>query len=235
MAIAHLRREYAAGSLRRADLDADPVAQFNRWFAAALETKTSGNFFRRIGIATYKWFQTVCGNVSSEANAMTLATADKNGRPSARMVLLKGVDARGFIFYTHHEGPKGRDLAENPQAALVFYWPELERQICVRGNVEKLPAAESDAYFQSRPRGSRLAAWVWRQSEVVPDRKFMEDKLRQLQKQFSSDVPRPEYWGGYVLAPTRIEFWQGRANRLHDRFCYSKQADSSWTIERLAP
>ncbi|HTJ00881.1 MAG TPA: pyridoxamine 5'-phosphate oxidase [Dongiaceae bacterium] len=235
MAIADLRRDYNAGSLERADLNSDPIAQFNGWFDQALANRTPGNFFRRLGVTTYKWFQTVFRKTATEANAMTLATADKDGRPAARIVLLKGVDARGFIFFTQYEGGKGRDLAENPQAALVFYWPELERQVCVRGTVTKLPEAESDTYFHSRPRGSQLAPWVARQSSVVPDREFLEAKYHEVQAKYTTTVPRPDYWGGYVLTPTRIEFWQGRPSRLHDRFCYTKQPDGTWQIERLAP
>ena len=235
MAIADLRRDYRAGSLRRADLNPDPLAQFNTWFGQALAAKTPGNLLRRFGVATYKWFQTILGKTSTEANAMTLATADKHGRPAARMVLLKGVDTRGFIFFSHYEGPKGHDLAENPQAALVFYWPELERQVCVQGTVQKIPTAESEAYFHSRPHGSQIAAWVAKQSVVVPDRKFLEDHLQQAAAQHSGSVPKPDYWGGYLLSPSRIEFWQGRTNRLHDRFVYLRQPDDSWQIERLAP
>jgi pyridoxamine 5'-phosphate oxidase len=235
MAIADLRREYKAGSLRRADLNPDPLAQFGDWFGEAVAVRRPGNWLRRVGVATYKWFQTLLGNAATEANAMTLATADAAGRPSARMVLLKGVDARGFVFFTHYEGPKGHDLADNPRAALVFYWPELERQVCVSGTVNKLPAAESEAYFHSRPRGSQLAAWVSQQSVVVPDRQYLEGKLRSAEAAHPAAVPKPEYWGGYLLAPTRIEFWQGRPNRLHDRFLYTRQADGRWTIERLAP
>ena len=235
MAIADLRREYTAGSLRRADLNANPLAQFDQWFNQALTNRTTGNFFRRVSVASYKWFQSVFRETASEANAMTLATADKNGRPTARVVLLKGVDARGFIFFSHYGGPKGLDLAENPQAALVFYWPELERQVCVGGTVNRLSAEESEQYFRSRPRGSRLAAWVARQSQIVPDRKFLEERLHEIESQYPGDVPKPDYWGGYVLAPRRIEFWQGRPNRLHDRFLYLKQPDGQWKIERLSP
>lgn len=235
MSMADLRREYAAGSLHRADLSPDPLAQFSRWFDQALATKTSGNILRRIGIASYKWLQTLRGNAPVETNAMTLATADRQGHPSARMVLLKGCDERGFVFFTQYEGPKGHDLMENPQAALVFYWPELERQVCVSGHVSKLPAGESEAYFQSRPKGSRLAAWVARQSEVVADRKFLEARMQQLQRQFPDEVPKPDYWGGYVLSPSRVEFWQGRLNRLHDRFRYTRREDGGWLIERLSP
>lgn len=235
MAIADLRREYQAGSLRRADLHPDPLAQFGDWFGEAVAGKRPGNDLRRIGVATYKWFQTILGNAATEANSMTLATADKSGRPSARVVLLKGVDERGFVFFTHYDGPKGHDLAENPQAALVFYWPELERQVCVGGTVSQLPAAESEAYFHSRPRGSQLAAWVSKQSVAVPDRNFLEAKLRAAENAHPAAVPKPDYWGGYLLSPMRLEFWQGRPNRLHDRFLYTKQPDGRWIIERLAP
>ncbi len=236
MSIADLRREYKVGDLRRADLNPDPMAQFGKWFQQALETKASGGLLRRIGIATYKWFQIATGNTPAEANAMTLATADRHGRPAARMVLLKGVDKRGFIFFSHYEGPKGRDLEENPQAALVFYWAELERQICVRGTVSRVPREESEAYFKTRPKGSRLAAWVSRQSEIVSSQQALKTKFQQLATQYgNSDIPVPSYWGGYVLSPTRIEFWQGRPSRLHDRFCYTKQTGDTWLIERLAP
>ena len=171
-----------------------------------------------------------------DVNAMTLATADKEGRPSARVVLLKGVDERGFIFFTNYDSRKGNELAENPQAALVFYWSDLERQVCVAGDVTRLPEAESEAYFKSRPRGSRIGAWASRQSEVVRDRTELEQKWQELEVQYPGEqVPKPPIWGGYILAPTRIEFWQGRPNRLHDRFRYSRQADKSWKIERLSP
>lgn len=234
--LSDLRREYAAGSLQRSDLNSDPVAQFQSWFDAAAHTKLPGNILRRIGIATFKWFQIVFSKTSGELNAMTLATADKNGRPSARTVLLKGVDERGFVFFTQYEGTKGRELAENPNAALVFYWPELERQVCIGGEVAKLSAAESEDYFKSRPKGSRLAAWVSPQSAVVADRQFLEDRMSELKEKYPGEaVPRPPYWGGYVLSPQRIEFWQGRRNRLHDRFLYTKQKNNLWHIERLAP
>ena len=235
MAIADLRRDYRAGSLRRAELLPDPLKQFNVWFGQALSNRTPGNFLRRFGVATYKWFQTIFSKTTTEANAMTLATTDKQGRPSARTVLLKGVDERGFVFFSHYEGPKGHDLAENPQAALVFYWPELERQVCIGGTVSRLPSTESEQYFHSRPRGSQLAACACKQSIPVPSRQFLEAKLREATAAHSGPVPMPGYWGGYVLAPTRIEFWQGRPNRLHDRFYYTKQPDGSWLIERLSP
>ncbi len=171
-----------------------------------------------------------------DLTAMTLATADKQGRPSARVVLLKGVDQRGFIFYTNYDSRKGQELAQNQQAALVFYWPEQERQVCVAGEVSKLPPAESDAYFQSRPRGSRIAAWVSNQSAVVRDRAALEELWRKFEAQYAGhEVPRPPFWGGYLLSPARMEFWQGRPNRLHDRFRYARQQDKTWLIERLSP
>ena len=166
---------------------------------------------------------------------MTLATVDQDGKPSTRTVLLKSVDERGFIFFTNYDSRKGRELAENPNAALTFFWSDLERQVCVAGTVTKLPAAESESYFKSRPRGSRLAAWASNQSEPVPDRAALEAKWRELEKKFPGDIPLPPNWGGYILKPERIEFWQGRPSRLHDRFRYARQADGSWKIERLAP
>jgi pyridoxamine 5'-phosphate oxidase len=171
-----------------------------------------------------------------DLTAMTLATTDKQGQPSARVVLLKGVDERGCIFYTNYESRKGQELAENPNAALVFYWSDQERQVNIAGEISKLPAAESDAYFHSRPRGSRLAAWASKQSAVIRDRAELEERWVQMERQYADkDVPRPPFWGGYVLRPSRVEFWQGRANRLHDRFCYTRQGESDWIIERLSP
>src|SRR5882672_5828237 len=212
MSIPDLRREYSLTGLRRRDLEGDPIAQFKKWFdqaAAAQMPEKPG-----------------------DVNAMTLATADKEGRPSARIVLLKGVDDRGFIFFTNYDSRKGHDLAENPQAALVFYWPDLERQVCIAGDITRLPETESDAYFKSRPRGSRIGAWASRQSEIVRDRAELEQKWQQLESQYPGEqVPKPPFWGGYILSPTRIEFWQGRPNRLHDRFRYTRQPDKSWKIE----
>jgi pyridoxamine 5'-phosphate oxidase len=235
MSMAEFRREYGAGDLSRRDLAADPVAQFQNWFAQASGLKSGGRW-RRIGIALYKLWQAVLGHAPADVNAMALATAAKDSRPSARTVLLKGVDARGFVFFTNYDSRKGKELAENPQAALVFYWPDLERQVCVAGTVTKLPREESEAYFKTRPRGSRLAAWASNQSEVVTDRETLERRWREMAARFpGEDVPLPPNWGGYVLAPARIEFWQGRLNRLHDRFRYSKTADGAWQIERLAP
>jgi pyridoxamine 5'-phosphate oxidase len=214
MKIADIRREYTSGGLRRADLDANPIAQFQKWFGQAAKVLTLKEI---------------------DVNAATLATADKNGRPSARTILLKGVDERGFIFFTNYESRKGRELAENPNASLVFFWQQLERQICVAGLVEKVSREESEKYFKSRPRGSQLAAWASNQSNVVKDRETLEVKWSEMEKKFPNEIPLPPNWGGYVLKPERIEFWQGRPSRLHDRFNYSRQTDGSWKIERLSP
>jgi pyridoxamine 5'-phosphate oxidase len=235
MAIADIRKEYNLTSLRRDNLEPDPVAQFKKWFEQAAGRRASGRV-RKFFVGLYKSFLQIVGAELIDVNAATLATADRNGRPSARSVLLKGVDKRGFVFFTNYESRKGRELAENPQAALVFYWADLERQVCVAGEVSKLPREESEVYFKTRPRGSRLAAWASRQGEVVPSRNVLDERWKQLQAQYlGQDVPLPPYWGGYVLRPTRIEFWQGRLNRLHDRFCYSRQPDTTWLIERLSP
>ncbi len=235
MSIADLRREYNLTGLRRKDLDADPMRQFKRWFDQATGAKASGRF-RKFCVNLYKSLL-LLGRVDlTDMNAMTLATVDREGRPSARMVLLKGMDARGFIFYTNYQSRKGVELAENPRAALVFYWPHMERQVCVTGKAAQLPATESDAYFQSRPRGSRIGAWASDQSRVVRDRAALEENADRFEKQYPGpEVPRPPHWGGYVLAPATIEFWHGRPNRLHDRFIYTRQADNSWKIERLFP
>jgi pyridoxamine 5'-phosphate oxidase len=234
MAIADLRREYRAGGLDQQALAADPLAQFHHWFSHAAAAQ-SGSRWRKIGIALFKLWHAILGHAPADVNAMVLATATRDGQPSARTVLLKGVDPRGFIFFTNYDSRKGQELAGNPNAALVFYWPELERQICVAGAVTKVPVAESEAYFQSRPRGSQLAAWASNQSAVVASRNALDMKWRELAEKFPRQVPLPPNWGGFVLTPTRIEFWQGRASRLHDRFCYTKQSDGPWRIERLSP
>ena len=212
MNLADLRREYTKGGLRRADLDLNPMVQFRKWFEQALTAELL------------------------EPSAITLATADGAGRPSARIVLLKEADERGFTFFTNYESRKGRELAENSHAAMVIYWAELEREVCIAGEVTETSRAESEKYFAMRPRGSQLGAWVSRQSSVVPDRGFLEKRLLEVEAQFDARaVETPPYWGGYLLAPSRIEFWQGRPNRLHDRFQYSRQADGSWRIDRLSP
>ncbi len=210
--IADLRREYAGTPLLEHAVHPDAVAQFRAWFEEAMSA----------GVV--------------EPNAMTLATATPDGRPSARMVLLKGLDERGFSFYTDYESRKGRELEANPHAALVFYWPELHRQVRVTGTVSRVPREESEAYFRSRPLASRLSAWASRQSEPVPSREALEARHREAEERFADgDVPLPDRWGGYVVEPEVIEFWQGRPGRLHDRLRYTRQPDGGWRIERLSP
>jgi len=233
--MAEIRREYRLGGLNRQELDANPLAQFQSWFAQAAAAQP-GSRWRKIGIALFKLWHAILGRAPIDANAMVLATTTKDGLPTARTVLLKGVDERGFIFFTNYDSRKGRELKENPNAALVFYWAELERQVCIVGIVTKLPGAESEAYFKSRPKGSRLAAWASNQSSVVPDRETLDRQWREMEARFAGEkIPCPPNWGGYMLSPKRIEFWQGRPNRLHDRFRYTRQADNSWIIERLSP
>jgi pyridoxamine 5'-phosphate oxidase len=235
MAIADLRREYSLTGMRRKDLEADPIVQFRKWFDQASGARASGRV-RKFFIRLYKRLLLASGAESLDLTAMTLATVDQLGRPSARVVLLKGVDQRGFVFFTNYESRKGREVTENPQAALVFYWPDQERQVCIAGGVSQLSPAESDAYFRTRPRGSRLAARASEQSATVKDRAALEEKWRQMEAQYAGqEIPRPPFWGGYLLAPARIEFWQGRPNRLHDRFRYTQQPDKTWLIERLSP
>ena len=234
MNLSDFREDYRRGALDRAALDANPIAQFESWFRDATGEQSQSRW-RKIGIALFKLWSAVCNHRPADINAMTLATVDKDGKPSTRTVLLKSVDGRGFIFFTNYESRKGRELAENPNAALTFFWPDLERQVCVAGTVTKLPVAESEKYFRSRPRGSRLAAWASDQSEIVPDRAALEAKWRALEKKFPGEVPLPPNWGGFILQSERIEFWQGRPSRLHDRFNYGLQSDGSWKIERLAP
>lgn len=209
--IADIRKEYKLHSLDEKDIGLDPIIQFGKWWVEALNS----------GI--------------EEANAMTLATADKQGRPSARIVLLKGYGESGFNFYTNYESRKGIELEANPQACLVFFWKELERQVRVTGSVSRVSESESDDYFNSRPIDSRLGALSSPQSRVIDSRKFLEDRFEDFKHKFgSTGIPRPSNWGGYSLAPTEIEFWQGRPGRMHDRVRY-KQAGHSWIIERLAP
>ena len=214
MAIADIRRDYAQGELRRADLDANPIAQFQKWFEQAKKLSAQKEL---------------------DVNAATLATADKNGKPSARIVLLKGIDERGFIFFTNYDSRKGRELAENPNASLVFYWQAVGAAGLHRRFGQKNFGEESENYFKSRPRGSQLAAWASNQSDVVADRAALEAKWKEMEEKFPNEIPLPPNWGGFVLKPERIEFWQGRASRLHDRFCYTRQKNNSWKLERLAP
>jgi pyridoxamine 5'-phosphate oxidase len=235
MSIAELRREYNLTGLGRKELDPDPLIQFKQWYEQATGERRSGRV-RSFFVHLYKSLHLIRKTEMSDLNAMTLATADKQGRPSARVVLLKGLDERGFIFYTNYKSRKARELRENPQAALNFYWPHLERQVCIAGTVEQLTPVESDAYFNSRPRGSRIAAWASDQSSVVESRGKLEEKWEELEQQYAGkDVPRPPHWGGYVLSPVRLEFWQGRPNRLHDRFRYTRQENKTWSLERLSP
>jgi len=210
MDLAALRQEYMRAGLHEKDLAPDPFAQFGNWFDEALQS----------GIAL--------------PNAMTLATATKKGRPSARAVLLKGFDTQGFVFYTHYGSRKARELEQNPRAMLLFCWEELERQVGIEGRVEQVPAAESDRYFASRPLGARLSAIISPQSEPVANREDLETRLEEAAKRWRDAPPRPSHWGGYRLAPDRFEFWQGRRDRLHDRLCYRKSG-GAWKIERLAP
>ncbi len=234
MAIADLRREYNLAGLRRADLDPDPLVQFRKWFDQQTGARFSGRL-RRALIRIYKKVLLVTGAEPFDVNAMTLSTVDQQGRPSSRIVLLKGLDARGFVFYTNYDSRKGRELAGNSNASLVFYWADQERQVCIAGTVTKVSREESEAYFSSRPRGSRIGAWASAQSSVVRDRSQLEAQWQECEKKFPGEIPMPDGWGGYVLRPERIEFWQGRPNRLHDRFCYTRQGEKAWRIDRLSP
>lgn len=212
MSIAELRQEYSRRELRMDDVEDDPIVQFQQWFEEALEADLD------------------------EPNAMTLSTATPDGQPSARIVLLKGVDERGFAFYTNYRSQKGRELGQNPQAALTFLWKPIERQVRIEGTAHRMPDEESDAYFRSRPRGSQLGAWTSPQSQIVDGREELEHRMEAVKTEYEGedDVPRPPHWGGFRLKPQRIEFWQGRPNRLHDRIRY-RYLGSDWTRERLAP
>jgi len=221
--IADIRKDYKLASLEEADVAANPIDQFTRW-----------------------WNEAVASQID-EVNAMTLATANAAGVPAARIVLLKGYNPNGFIFFTNYESDKGKNLAQNPHAALVFFWKELERQIRIEGTVEKVSAEESDRYFNSRPASSRIGAWASPQSAVIENRMVIEQNVERYSSIFANDsIERPDHWGGYIVKPTSIEFWQGRSSRLHDRIKYTLEntaynaatdtrTDLNWKIERLAP
>lgn len=210
--LADLRREYALARLDEDSVDADPIPQFLRWIEEARHAELP------------------------EPNAMTLATVDADGQPQARVVLLKEATADGFVFYTNYASAKGQELAQNPRAALVFLWLELERQVRINGRVTKVATSESDAYFANRPRGSQLGALVSHQSRVVTDRAALDERYARLEREYHDHpIPRPEHWGGYRLQPESIEFWQGRRSRLHDRLRYRRNSEGQWRLERLEP
>ncbi len=209
--IADIRKEYQLQSLLESDVADDPFVQFNRWWADAEYSQLD------------------------EINAMTLATASATGIPSARTVLLKSVSDAGFVFFTNYNSQKGKELAENPNACLVFFWKELERQIRIQGKTEKVSEEESDEYFNSRPRGSRIGAWASPQSSIISSREVIEENIVRMETDFKENISRPPHWGGYIVIPSVIEFWQGRPNRLHDRIQYSRSSGEGWKIERLAP
>ncbi|MBX7103174.1 MAG: pyridoxamine 5'-phosphate oxidase [Gemmataceae bacterium] len=212
MALIHMRKDYQSGGLLEADAGADPFALFHRWFDEAVAAQVP------------------------EPNAMTLATATRDGVPSARIVLLKGLDARGFDFFTNYESRKGRELAANPKASLVFFWAPLERQVRIDGTVERVTPLESDEYFAVRPRGSRIGAWASPQSQVIPDRSLIESNAERFAAMYPGEaIPRPTNWGGFRLVPSVMEFWQGRASRLHDRLQYTRLPDGPWSRVRLGP
>lgn len=206
------RRSYEKGRLLESDIPVDPLILFRAWFDLADES-----------------------SLVEEANAMSISTVGKDLMPKTRIVLLKSFDAEGFIFFTNYESDKGKHLKENPKCCLSFFWPALEKQVIIQGEVTKVAEEESDKYFHSRPRGSQLGAHASNQSSVIPSRHYLEDKLAELERKFENkDVPLPSYWGGYLVKPLSMEFWQGRKNRLHDRILYSKEGDN-WKFERLAP
>lgn len=210
--IADIRKEYSLQRLSEKDVDADPVLQFK------------------------KWWDHVITSVVEEPNAMTLATASKDAVPSARIVLLKDFNEKGFVFFTNYNSHKGQQLLENPKASLVFFWKELERQVRISGSVSKLSDSESDEYYDSRPEESRIGAWVSPQSQVIKDRNWLDERFKTLYTEMKGTaIKRPSYWGGFIVTPIIIEFWQGRISRLHDRIQYSLQENGTWKIQRLAP
>ncbi|KGA08010.1 MAG: pyridoxamine 5'-phosphate oxidase [actinobacterium acIB-AMD-7] len=205
-----LRISYEQGELNESDVNHNPIQQFNIWLQEAI------------------------ANLVSEPNAMVLATANKNGEPSARNVLLKSADERGFIFFSNKQSDKAKDLAENPQATLLFSWLSQHRQVIVKGKVSEISREESNEYFQTRPYGSRISAWVSNQSQVIKNREVLEQKVKEFMDKYPAEVPMPDYWGGYILKPESVEFWQGRPSRLHDRIRFTKK-ENSWIIERISP
>lgn len=210
--IAAIRKDYKQQMLNERDMAEDPISQFERWWADAVTSEID------------------------EVNAMTLATAGVDGRPSARIVLLKGVDASGFVFFTNYNSHKGQQMAENPFASLCFFWKELERQVRIEGTIEKISELASNEYFDSRPIGSRIGAWASPQSRVIASREIIETNVKALEEKYANQkIERPPHWGGYILKPAMVEFWQGRPSRLHDRIRYSTAKESGWVIERLAP
>jgi pyridoxamine 5'-phosphate oxidase len=210
--VGELRRDYSRQTLLESNAEANPFLQFQHWFTQALNAQVI------------------------EPNAMTLATITPEGRPAARIVLLKDFDERGFVFYSNFQSRKGQEMAQTPAAALVFWWGELERQVRIEGSITLVSKTEADAYFQSRPRGSQLGAWVSSQSQVIENRAVLENRLDQLEQDYrDTPIPRPPHWGGYRLVPSYFEFWQGRSNRLHDRLCYRQTTSNAWKVERLSP
>jgi pyridoxamine 5'-phosphate oxidase len=205
-----LRISYEQGELNESDVNHNPIQQFNIWLQEAI------------------------ANLVSEPNAMVLATANKNGEPSARNVLLKSADEKGFIFFSNKQSDKAKDLAENPQATLLFSWLSQHRQVIVKGKVSEISREESNEYFQTRPYGSRISAWVSNQSQVIKNREVLEQKVKEFMDKYPAEVPMPDFWGGYILKPESVEFWQGRPSRLHDRIRFTKK-EKSWIIERISP
>jgi pyridoxamine 5'-phosphate oxidase len=211
--LSNYRKSYEKSHLEEVNLPEDPINLFKTWF---LETEEFGT--------------------TAEVNAMTVSSIGLDGFPKSRVVLLKQYTYEGFVFYTNYNSEKGRAIAANPNVCLSFFWYEMERQVIIKGKAEKVPANMSDGYFESRPEGSRLGAMVSPQSEVIPSREYLENNLKELEKQYEGrEIPRPEHWGGYIVKPVEVEFWQGRPNRLHDRIRYKLQEDFSWKVERLAP
>jgi len=210
--IANMRKVYKLQSLHEKDLDPNPIAQFKNWWQQAVESKLE------------------------EPNAMTLATCDVSGKPSARIVLLKEIKDNGFVFFTNYQSRKGKEIEKNPFVSLLFFWKELERQVRIEGEIKKIPATESDEYFNSRPIESRIGAWSSPQSTVINNRDILQKNVEKYTTQFGTEnIPRPDFWGGYIVEPYRIEFWQGRPGRLHDRFQYAVTENNEWIIKRLAP